>query len=78
LIDHIIAHREGRERQILAALDEAADTVAGLTARIYADIDPHLHPAAARNVLAHIIDLVGRGKVVAEDGLSRTSRFRRR
>ncbi|RMF39185.1 MAG: MBL fold metallo-hydrolase, partial [Alphaproteobacteria bacterium] len=75
LVDHIIAHREGRERQILAALAEAADTITGLTARIYADIDPKLHPAAARNVLAHLVDLVERGEVAAEDGLSRTGRF---
>lgn len=54
-------HRLAREAQIRAQLAEAPRTVAELTAAIYADIDPRLHPAAARNVLAHLIDLAERG-----------------
>jgi hypothetical protein len=30
---------------------------------MYADIDPRLHPAAERSVLAHLIDLAARGRV---------------
>ena len=39
---------------------------AALVAAIYADVDPALHGAAARNVLAHLIDLGERGLAAAE------------
>ncbi|MEO0999325.1 MAG: MBL fold metallo-hydrolase [Pseudomonadota bacterium] len=68
LIDHIRTHREGREAAILAALEAGPATVADLVITIYADIDRTLHPAAGRNVLAHLIDLMERGEVAAGDG----------
>ncbi|MEL6679879.1 MAG: MBL fold metallo-hydrolase [Pseudomonadota bacterium] len=77
MIDHQLAHRRGREAQILAALADGEADIAALTARIYADVDPVLHPAAARNVFAHLIDLVGRGLVEADGGISRDARFAR-
>ena len=36
--------------------------------RLYAGLNPALRPAAGRSVLAHLIDLSGRG-IVAADGL---------
>jgi hydroxyacylglutathione hydrolase len=78
LVAHILAHREGREAQILAALADGPADPAALTARIYRDVDPRLHPAAARNVLAHLIDLSGRGLVRAEGGIAAAARFRLR
>ncbi|MDR5651831.1 MBL fold metallo-hydrolase [Ruixingdingia sedimenti] len=57
----LIAHREGREAQILSALAERPADAATLAARIYRDIPPALLPAAARNVLAHLLDLADRG-----------------
>ncbi len=77
LVRHIMAHRAGREAEILAALDEGPATVAALVARIYAAVDPSLHPAAARNVLAHLVDLADRGLVEAEGGLAADAVFRR-
>ncbi len=73
----LIAHRESREAQILAGLDRPA-TTAELTAAIYTDVDPRLHPAAARNVLAHLIDLHQRGIVATDGPLSATASFRLR
>lgn len=71
-LDWLIAHRETRTAQILAALAEAADDIPGLTRRIYHDVDPALLPAAERNVFAHLIDLTRKGAVTAapEPGLS--------
>ena len=60
----LIAHRHGREAAILAALATPANVV-GIVARVYTDLAPHLRDAAARNVLAHLIDLAQRGRVVA-------------
>ena len=72
----LIAHREAREAQILAALAEAPGTVRELTARIYTDVALTLLPAAERNVFAHLIDLTGRGLAHAEPKLSLTARYR--
>ena len=60
----LAAHRHGREAAILAAL-ATPSTVAGIVARVYTDLAPHLRDAAARNVLAHLIDLAQQGRVVA-------------
>ncbi len=70
LLAHLVAHREGRERQILAALEARPATIPELVARLYADVDPRLHGAAGRNVLAHLIDLQERGRVHALGGIS--------
>ena len=51
---HVLAHRAMREAEILAALARGPATPAALVAQIYAGVDPALHAAAARNVLAHL------------------------
>lgn len=58
-----IDHRLARERQILAAIGDGLDTIPAMVARMYADVDKRLHPAAARSVEAHLIQLVGEGRV---------------
>lgn len=65
----LIAHRRAREAQILEALS-APMTVDALTERVYTDIAPEMLPAAARNVLAHLVDLSQRGAVQAHPELS--------
>jgi hypothetical protein len=35
---------------------------------MYAGLDPRLHPAAARSVLAHLLDLRRRALVTGEEG----------
>jgi len=61
----LIAHRAGREDQILAALSDGPAAIADLTARIYPGLDPRLVPAARQNVLAHLVDLAGRDRIRA-------------
>lgn len=63
-----LAHREARERQVLDALDAGDRTPAGIVARVYADVDPVLHPAAERSVRAHLDKLVADGLVTTADG----------
>lgn len=60
-IQALRTHRQGREAAIRAALAEGAADLPDLVARVYADTPPALHPAAARNLLAHLIDLDHRG-----------------
>ena len=66
-LDAYIAHRRGREAQILGALAKGPARIGELVPRLYADVDPRLHPAAARSMLAHMIDLARRG-LVRTDG----------
>lgn len=71
----LLQHRAGREAQILDALGNGPATAPDLTARIYTGIDPRLIPAAERNVLAHLIDLVERNLVSATPELAVTAQF---
>lgn len=68
-ISELRDHRLHREAQILDALRHGPQTVVQLVTRIYTDIAAHLHRAAGRNVLAHLIDLQGRGMVMATPDL---------
>ncbi|KMK66972.1 MBL fold metallo-hydrolase [Puniceibacterium sp. IMCC21224] len=74
-IDWLISHRQSREAQILAALGSGPADAATLAAQIYTEIPPDLLPAAARNTLAHLVDLVTKSKVVHNGSLRSTSRF---
>jgi len=68
LVRHILAHRAAREAQIVAALGRGPATPEQLVAALYADVDPRLHAAARRNMVAHLIDLAERNLVSVEDG----------
>lgn len=74
-LDWLVAHRREREAQILDALARGPAAAPSLVARLYADVPGHLHPAAERNVLAHLIDLAGRGVVRPEGAFSRSAIF---
>jgi len=73
--DALLRHRDGREAQILTALGPEGQTLAALTARIYAETPSALWPAAARNLLAHLIDLSDRGFVRADPDLHPDATF---
>ncbi|MBV8976940.1 MAG: MBL fold metallo-hydrolase [Alphaproteobacteria bacterium] len=70
-----IDHRLDREAQILACLRDGVATIPAMVARMYADVDKRLHPAAARSVLAHLIQLEQEGRVTP-DGAGATVRYR--
>ncbi len=59
-----LAHRLEREAQILSALERGQDTIPKMVAEIYAAVDRSLHPAAARSVEAHLIQLEAEGRVL--------------
>ena len=64
--DHLarlVEHRRMRECQILSHLEAGRGEIPGMVADMYRDVDPRLHPAAARSVLAHLVDLERRGLV---------------
>lgn len=74
-LSDLIGHRNGREAQILAALKDGPATIATLTERLYCEVPKALHPAAARNVFAHLIDLTSRGRVLPAPSLSFSATF---
>jgi glyoxylase-like metal-dependent hydrolase (beta-lactamase superfamily II) len=59
----IAAHRRQRERQILDLLEREAQPIPLMVESMYRGIDPRLHGAAGRSVLAHLIDLEARDRV---------------
>ena len=71
----LIEHRKKRETAILDVLTDRPQSIEQLTAKVYHDIDPDLRPAAARNVFAHIIDLVERNIVKAIPRLELNATF---
>ena len=74
-LDWLIAHRETREASILAALKGGPATSRDLAERIYTDTPKALLPAAARNVLAHLIDLYGKSRVAPVGDLTADALF---
>ncbi|MBL42612.1 MAG: MBL fold metallo-hydrolase [Rhodospirillaceae bacterium] len=74
-IELIIKHREHREKQILKTL-EIKDNINEIVKELYKDKDPALFPAASLSVLAHLIFLVEKGKVISEKKITLGSKFR--
>jgi len=66
-IDGYIAHRRAREAQVEKAVRDGYRRIRHMVPVLYADVDPRLHPAAARSVFGHMIDLVRQGRL-ATDG----------
>lgn len=63
----LAGHRKQREGQILRLLREDVSEIPAMVERMYVGLDPRLHGAAGRSVLAHLIDLRDRG-IARQDG----------
>jgi len=62
----LIAHRAEREAEILAALAKGPSTIPEIVHLVYAAVDPRLHLAAGRSVLAHLRELTAEGRVACD------------
>lgn len=62
-IREYIEHRNMREQQILDALTAEVRTIPEMVKRIYADVSPSLHGAAAMSVESHLRKLQREGRV---------------
>jgi glyoxylase-like metal-dependent hydrolase (beta-lactamase superfamily II) len=62
-IQDYIDHRLLRERQILDALAAGRATIPEMVAKIYSDVSPALHGAAANSVYSHLKKLTRDGRV---------------
>jgi glyoxylase-like metal-dependent hydrolase (beta-lactamase superfamily II) len=65
-VRHYIRHREGREASILHRLAKGAADIPTIVRAVYIGLDQRLVRAAGLSVLAHLEDLVARGKVVTD------------
>jgi glyoxylase-like metal-dependent hydrolase (beta-lactamase superfamily II) len=70
-----VDHRLEREAQILRAINDGVDTIPEMVARLYADVDKRLHPAAARSVLAHLIQLNEERRVRADPAATSSAHY---
>jgi glyoxylase-like metal-dependent hydrolase (beta-lactamase superfamily II) len=77
-LDALRLHRLGREADILRAIDSGLTSPRAITSAVYADTPSTLIAAAARNVLAHLIDLVERNILVADPSAKSDAQFHRR
>lgn len=68
LVRGLAGHRKQREGQILRLLGEGLEHIPDMVQRMYVGLDPRLHGAAGRSVLAHLIDLLARGRVAGGPG----------
>ena len=66
-VEWLIAHREEREKKVLAALEDEPRTLAELVGRAYADTPRELWTYAERSLLAHLIKLENAG-AASRDG----------
>ncbi len=70
-----IAHRQERDRQIIDCLEKGVGRIPAMVEIMYADVGAHLHRAAARSVLAHMIELVEAGRVACDGAISTEAEF---
>jgi glyoxylase-like metal-dependent hydrolase (beta-lactamase superfamily II) len=76
-ITALLAHRAKREHQIMLALKHKPLGLQDLTRAVYGDLDAFTLKAAARNTLAHLIDLKEQSKVEAAPSLHESAIFSR-
>jgi glyoxylase-like metal-dependent hydrolase (beta-lactamase superfamily II) len=71
-----IAHRHERADAILAHLAQGDEAIPAIVAQVYVGLDPRLKGAAARSVLAHLVELVETGKVASDGPPTLAARYR--
>ena len=69
------SHRRMREQAILNQVREGQETIPDMVAVIYRSTDKKLHGAAGLSVLAHLEDLVAKGKVETEGSVALDGRY---
>jgi glyoxylase-like metal-dependent hydrolase (beta-lactamase superfamily II) len=75
-IDAYAAHRRAREAAIMERMKAGDTLIPEMVKVIYKDIDQRLHAPAAHSVLAHVIQLVEEGRVVADGPLTISTHYR--
>ena len=61
-VGELIKHRQEREEQIARCLSQEIGRIPDMVATMYRDVPEHLHSAAARSVLSHLVHMVETGR----------------
>jgi glyoxylase-like metal-dependent hydrolase (beta-lactamase superfamily II) len=77
-VQAFIAHRHERRDAILARLAAGDETIPAVVDQVYVGLDPRLKGAAARSVLAHLVELVETARVTSEGPPTLAARYRLR
>ncbi|HJT05587.1 MAG TPA: MBL fold metallo-hydrolase, partial [Stellaceae bacterium] len=75
-VQAFIAHRHERAQAILDRLAQGDEAIPVIVARVYVGLDPRLKAAAARSVLAHLVELVESGTVECDGPPTLAARYR--
>jgi glyoxylase-like metal-dependent hydrolase (beta-lactamase superfamily II) len=75
-VQHYIRHRQSREASILHRLGKGGADIPTLVRAIYIGLDPRLAGAAGLSTLAHLEDLVARGRVLTDGAPSIAGTYR--
>ena len=69
-IEYLIAHRLRREQKVVDALNAIGQgTIEQLLPLVYDDVDPKLHPVAAKSLHAHLLKLSDEGRALDNDAI---------
>jgi glyoxylase-like metal-dependent hydrolase (beta-lactamase superfamily II) len=75
-VQAFISHRRERSDAILQRLALGDETIEAIVANVYVGLDPRLRGAAARSVLAHLVELVETKQAASEGPPTLHSRYR--
>ncbi|HEX9490091.1 MAG TPA: MBL fold metallo-hydrolase [Stellaceae bacterium] len=75
-VQAFIAHRRERADAILDRLAQGDAAIPAIVGQVYVGLDPRLKGAAARSVLAHLVELVETGKVACDGPPTLDARYR--
>lgn len=75
-IDAYATHRRAREAAIVERMRAGDTLIPDMVKVIYKDVDRRLHAPAAHSVLAHVIQLVEEGRVMADGPLTLATRYK--
>lgn len=65
-VKQLLGHRLRREKEIIRAVENKANTIDEIVHKVYFNIDKKLYPAAARTIYAHLIRLVSIGSLCCD------------
>ncbi|RWR11099.1 MBL fold metallo-hydrolase [Paenirhodobacter populi] len=74
----LAGHRRARSRQIMEVLARGPATVMSIVRSLYTDLPEDLHPVAARNVFAHLVEMHSKNEISQAPELSPGAIFFRR
>ena len=76
-VSAFIAHRNEREEQILACIDQGIYGIGEMVPKMYQDTPEFMYPAAARSVLASVEYMAKRGVLIADSESLMEAQLRR-